>query len=263
MRWADMDLLGHVNNVTYLDYLAEARLEMFAGLAAGRARVARHRVQFAAPLVFHRHPVRVDSWVSSSTENEITLEHEIHDLVEDVGGGELRTVYVRATTVLAHRLDPTETDVVDRHRGAPQEWRDACGPERAPRASYPLKLRRSDVDARGEASDVAHFEFFQEARIQYVMNLHTRGQQWTQHVVAFTDVEYHAPVEHRAAPYAIRSWVSSIGTRSFTIESELRDDDRVLASAAVVMVAFDMDTQRPVEMADSQRERLERELAES
>ena len=29
MRWADMDLLGHVNNVTYLDYLAEARERLF------------------------------------------------------------------------------------------------------------------------------------------------------------------------------------------------------------------------------------------
>jgi len=25
IRWADMDMLGHVNNVRYLDYVAEAR----------------------------------------------------------------------------------------------------------------------------------------------------------------------------------------------------------------------------------------------
>ena len=28
MRWADMDLLGHVNNVTYVDYLQEARVDL-------------------------------------------------------------------------------------------------------------------------------------------------------------------------------------------------------------------------------------------
>ena len=28
MRWADMDSLGHVNNVTYVDYLQEARVDM-------------------------------------------------------------------------------------------------------------------------------------------------------------------------------------------------------------------------------------------
>jgi acyl-CoA thioester hydrolase len=260
MRWADMDLLGHVNNVTYLDYLAEARLDMFAGLDVGRARVARHRVQFVSPLVFHRHPVRVDSWVSDVTDDEVTLEHEVHDLTEDDGGGELRKVYVRATTVLAHRLDAAEREVVERHRGAAHDWRDARAPARTPRASWPLKLRRSDVDERSEASDVAHFEFFQEARIQYVMNLHTRGQQWSHHVVASTEVEYHAPVAYRAEPYEVRSWVGSLGHRSFTIESELCDGEKVLASAAVVMVTFDMDTQRPAEMADTQRARLEREV---
>ncbi|HEX6875768.1 MAG TPA: acyl-CoA thioesterase, partial [Nocardioidaceae bacterium] len=30
LRWADMDSLGHVNNVTYVDYLQEARVDMFA-----------------------------------------------------------------------------------------------------------------------------------------------------------------------------------------------------------------------------------------
>ena len=28
MRWADMDLQGHVNNVIYVDYLQEARVDM-------------------------------------------------------------------------------------------------------------------------------------------------------------------------------------------------------------------------------------------
>ena len=28
MRWADLDLLGHVNNVVYVDYLQEARVDM-------------------------------------------------------------------------------------------------------------------------------------------------------------------------------------------------------------------------------------------
>ena len=47
LRWADMDLLGHVNNVTYLDYVAEARQALFAGHSAGRASVTRHQVDDA------------------------------------------------------------------------------------------------------------------------------------------------------------------------------------------------------------------------
>ena len=29
VRWADMDMLGHVNNAAYLDYVAEARENLF------------------------------------------------------------------------------------------------------------------------------------------------------------------------------------------------------------------------------------------
>ena len=28
-RWADMDAYGHVNNVTWLEYLQEARIDLF------------------------------------------------------------------------------------------------------------------------------------------------------------------------------------------------------------------------------------------
>ena len=33
MRWADMDLQGHVNNVVYVDYLQEARVDMLRARA--------------------------------------------------------------------------------------------------------------------------------------------------------------------------------------------------------------------------------------
>jgi acyl-CoA thioester hydrolase len=54
--------------------------------------------------------------------------------------------------------------------------------------------------------------------------------------------------------------VGHLGSRSFTIQPEVRDHDRVLASAAVVMVTFDLETQRTTEMTPAQRERLEKEL---
>ena len=30
LRWADLDVLGHVNNVRYVDYLQEARVDMLS-----------------------------------------------------------------------------------------------------------------------------------------------------------------------------------------------------------------------------------------
>ena len=255
MRWADMDLLGHVNNVTYLDYLAEARLHVFPGLAAGRAVVASHRVAFMAPLVFHRQPVLVDTWVSATGAEEVTLEQEVYD--ESEAG---RTVYLRASTRLAHRLDAIEDKIAASVRGRAHEWGPVAHRPSPTRHSCPVKVRLSDTGEGGLASDTVHFEYFQEARIQYLMDLHPRSEAWSHHVVARTDVHFEAPVALREAPYAVHSWIGHLGTRSFTIQAELRDGDRVLASSSVVMVTFDMDTQRSTEMASSQRARLEAEL---
>src|SRR3712207_9526245 len=73
LRWADMDALGHVNNVTYVDYLQEARVDVFRlhaprpggeELAEGVV-VVRHEVDYLTPLAFRRQPVSIDVWVRS------------------------------------------------------------------------------------------------------------------------------------------------------------------------------------------------------
>ena len=258
LRWADLDLLGHVNNVTYLDYVAEAREDLFAGLPAGRAPVSRHQVEFVKPLVFRRTPVLVDSWVTDVGADEVALAHEVYDAPAD--GDSERTVYLRAATVLAHRLTGDERAIVEQVPGPAHEWRPLHPEQRPAGGVYDLTVRLSDLDERGEARAGVFFEYFQEARIRYLMDMHTRGERWTQHVVARTDIDYLAPAHHRQQPYSVHSWVGHLGSRSFTIRSEVRDDDRVLASATVVMVAFDMETQRTTEMTAAQRDRLEKEL---
>jgi acyl-CoA thioester hydrolase len=94
----------------------------------------------------------------------------------------------------------------------------------------------------------------------FLMNLHTRGERWSRHVVARTDIDFLAPLAHRQEPYSVHSWIAHVGSRSFTIRSEVRDGARVLGSAVVVMVTFDLETQSATEMAGSQRARLTREL---
>lgn len=262
MRWADMDLLGHVNNVTYLDYLAEARAALFAGHGVGDAPLARLQVEFRSPLVFRRRPVLVDTWVTDLEEGEVTLAHEVYDdhSAGSAGATGSRTVYLRASTVLAHDLSQEERVVAESVVGPAPEWRPLADGARSPGDVYDLAVRRSDLGQDGVARSGVLLEYAQEARIRYLMNLHTRGEQWSQHVVARTDVDYLAPVPYRQAPYQVRSWVAHLGRRSFTIRSEVHDGERVLARVGVVMVTFDLETQAPTEMAEQQRARLEREV---
>ncbi len=264
MRWADMDMLGHVNNVTYLDYLTEARERLFAGHAVARAPVALHQVEFVSPLVFRRRPVLVDSWVVSVADDSLTVGHEVYDAPDDPGdpegSGAARTVHLRAETTLAHRSSRAERELAETVRGSGHSWRPLVVESRPAGQVHPLVVRRSDLGEDGLVTDTTFVEYVQEARIRYLMDLHERGQKWSQHVIARTDVDYRAPVHYRHEPYEIHSWIGHLGSRSFTIRSEVRDGDEVVAGASVVLVCFDLETQTTTEMAESQRTRLEQEL---
>ena len=127
LRWADMDSLGHVNNVVYVDYLQEARVDMFRVHAPARGGeelaegvvVVRHEVEFVSPLVFRFEPVRVETWVSMIRAATFTMAYEVVDLLP---GGE-RRVYLRARSLLTpyvfteerpRRVRPEEREVLER-----------------------------------------------------------------------------------------------------------------------------------------------------
>jgi acyl-CoA thioester hydrolase len=103
-----MDSLGHVNNVTYVDYLQEARVDMLRVHApatggeqlAEATVVVRHEVEFLSPLVFRVAPVRIESWVTRIRAASFTMAYEILDELPDGR----RHVYTRARTVLTPYL---------------------------------------------------------------------------------------------------------------------------------------------------------------
>lgn len=106
-----MDAFGHVNNVVFVRYLEEARIDLMfrlaeeaaaesatagsappAGSFKGGSVVARHEIDYCRPLV-HRHtPVTVETWVTKVKAASATLDYEIKDAEE---------VYARARTVIA------------------------------------------------------------------------------------------------------------------------------------------------------------------
>ncbi|BFV56901.1 thioesterase family protein [Kitasatospora sp. CMC57] len=104
LRWSDMDAFGHVNNVVFLRYLEEARIDfMFtqaaaagAGEFAGGSVVARHEIDYKRPLVHRPEPVTIETWVTKIGGASLTVSYEIKDTAAD--GTE--TVYVRASTVV-------------------------------------------------------------------------------------------------------------------------------------------------------------------
>jgi acyl-CoA thioester hydrolase len=272
VRWADMDMLQHVNNVTYVDYLQEARIDMFMShpefsggedLADGVV-VVRHELDFLAPLVFRSRPVLVDAWISEIRAASFTMAYEVYDETEDG-----RRVYLRATSVLApfvfaserpRRITPVEREVLGRYL-EPVAPRAPVASTGEARHVYPLRVRWSDVDAYRHVNNVLYIEYFQEARLRYLMHLHRAGDTFSEMVVARTDVDYRRPVLFRLAPYEVHSWVGHVGRSSFVIAAEIRDGDELLATSRSVLVGFDRETQRAAPLTPDHRARVLDELA--
>lgn len=277
MRWADLDMLGHVNNVVYVDYLQEARVDMLRtharspqtqGLAEGVV-VASHQVTYVAPLLFDFTPVYVESWVTDIRAASFTMAYEIFRHQPDG----TRKVFLRASTVLApyvfatespRRLKPEEKANLQPYLEAyPEEWSPkplALGePKRLEDGRFPLFVRFSDVDAYGHVNNVKYFEYFQESRLALMKRLssHNDINGWPSVVVAQTDVTYHAPVLARSEPYDVWSYVSRLGTKSMTIESEIADGDLRLARGQVTLVFYDLESGKAVEPSPQVRAAVE------
>jgi acyl-CoA thioester hydrolase len=86
-RWSDLDAYRHVNNVTWLEYLQEARVDMLfvhaarqggEGLASG-VLVVRAEIDYRHPMVFRQEPYPIHLWVSKLGAASFTISYEIAD----------------------------------------------------------------------------------------------------------------------------------------------------------------------------------------
>jgi acyl-CoA thioester hydrolase len=125
-RWSDLDAYSHVNNVTWLEYLQEARVDMLFVHAPTRGAeqlaegvlVVRAEIAYKRPMTFRQSPYLIEMWVSDIGAASFTIGYEI---VDDPAEG--RRVYGVASTVLApvdlssgrpRRLTDVERDVLSR-----------------------------------------------------------------------------------------------------------------------------------------------------
>jgi len=134
LRWSDMDAYGHVNNVQFLRLLEDARVIAFQewfgqdrSLLEEGVLVARHEIEYLAPLDFRYAPASVDMWVTKISGASFDLAYELRDLAE-VG----TTLYARAETTLVaydfaslspRRLRPDERAVLKGLAGDPVPFR--------------------------------------------------------------------------------------------------------------------------------------------
>ncbi|PJJ54180.1 acyl-CoA thioesterase FadM [Mumia flava] len=240
LRWGDMDALAHVNNVTYADYLREARhaMERDGVLDPGAGTVKVLELEYRAPLVFRSTPVTVESTVTAGgAAGETVVEQSILDRADD---GAV-TEYVRARTELGPSPSPVVADERLRFR-------------------VPVALRIADLGAEGAADEVAMLDLLQEGRVQMLFGL--SGKESGHRVVARSTLWMYGAPRYRATPYEVRSGVGRIGRSSFELVSQLVSSEHegapvVLGRTSVVLVGFDRATQRSRPYTERERALLE------
>ena len=87
MRWSDMDAYGHVNNVVFLTYLEEARVDMLFLLGAEHGAkaladgvlVAHHEIDYRRPLVYHPRGVDIEMTVGAIKAASFEIRYEVRD----------------------------------------------------------------------------------------------------------------------------------------------------------------------------------------
>lgn len=127
------------------------------------------------------------------------------------------------------------------------------------RFTYPCPMRWSDMDAYGHVNNVRFLTYLEEARVEMIFNLTQDGAAADLSsgvVVARHEIDYLAPLVHRADPIPIDVWVTRIRAASFELAYEVHDEGRVYARAASTLVPFDLAQQRPRRLSASEREWL-------
>ena len=149
VRFGDIDAYNHVNNVVYLQYLEDARVQLthapLAMDAPGAASsfhdligddlftlVGRNEIEYLAPIAFRTEPVNVNIWVTHVGGSSFDFGYTITDTDTSVVFAQAATsmVLVSRTTGRPVRLTEAQRAALQTWRGAPVPFRRR--PEEAP-----------------------------------------------------------------------------------------------------------------------------------
>ena len=123
------------------------------------------------------------------------------------------------------------------------------------RHEHPVQLRWSDPDSLGHVNHARALSLIEDARLAMVDG--PGGSV----ILARLEVDYLRQLYYRVGESpCVVSWVTRLGTKSFTVRQELVQDGQVAIRADVVMVMFDFATDTSRALTDDERAHWSRYL---
>ncbi|HYH24537.1 MAG TPA: thioesterase family protein [Blastococcus sp.] len=118
------------------------------------------------------------------------------------------------------------------------------------RHEHRVQLRWSDPDMLGHVNHARALSLLEDARLAM-----TDGRPGGGLILARLEADYLRQLYYRGnEPLSVTSWVTRLGTKSFTLRQELVQDGEVALRADVVLVVFDFTTNASRAMTDDERE---------
>lgn len=139
MRFGDIDSYGHVNNVTMLQYLEDARVRLMARPLPGGAPedvtfrtlvgdrltvIGRQEVEYTQQLVYRHDPVFVRVWVSSVGGSSFVLDYAVQeeDGAQVYAVAQTAVVQIDRATGRPARLDELQRSLLEQWSDAPTRF---------------------------------------------------------------------------------------------------------------------------------------------
>jgi acyl-CoA thioester hydrolase len=114
------------------------------------------------------------------------------------------------------------------------------------------QVRFRDLDSMGHVNNAVFLTYLEEARIAYLLPF---GAEVTNMILARVEIDFHAPLR-MGDELEIGVRPAAVGTKSFELEYEVRSGNTVAAEAKTVIVSYDYESGRSVDLPEAWREAL-------
>lgn len=126
---------------------------------------------------------------------------------------------------------------------------------------HPAEVRYGDLDPQGHLNNAKYLTYFEQARLQYLVELGLFGKDQSFMdigiILADIHITFHAPV-HWGDPVKVGVRTSKIGNKSMAMEQALinAETGELLSSGTVICVAYDYMKQETMPVPDAWREKI-------
>ena len=117
-----------------------------------------------------------------------------------------------------------------------------------------IQLRWSDPDTYGHVNHARALSLLEDARLAMAADAPGVPAGRPDIILARLEVDYLRQLYYRVGErLCVRSWVTRLGTRSFTMRQELLQDDQAAIRLDAVLVLFDVATDSSRPLTDEER----------